>query len=192
MHLLNNKGVNIFAGTSDSLELWGPEGSEVEGSRLLVRLDAQASQLVISHTGSAFLGVFREDKDKFAVESLYPPQGVLLSKEENLPMGETVTDVTVPIAEHDILFLVLPHTLSWSLKPIDLMGAIPGASTSSRRFSGAGPSRWPCSSPRRTPPSLWRASAAGKPRYLKFKKFGSCSQRRPQLQGHTLLPGFRC
>lgn len=133
IHLLNNTGVNIFTGTTDFLELWGLQGSEVEGSRLFVRLDAQASQLVISHTGSAFVGVFREpeDEDKYDVDSLYPPQGVLLAKEDSLPMGETVTDVTVPVAEHDILFLVIPHTLSWSMKPVDLMGVIPGACAAS-------------------------------------------------------------
>jgi hypothetical protein len=120
IHVLNPHAVHIngLGPSTASIEIT----SMTDNSRLSVRLQEAAGQLVINHAGHAFVGLFREAEDD--VLSLHPEQTVLLADQDHLPSGTTVTDHAVPVGEDDILFLAVPHINPWPMPPIDLHGAI--------------------------------------------------------------------
>ena len=104
-----------------------PEGSPCCGSRLSMKLDND--QLRLRHFGEAFVGIFRDGKH---VESLYPPGKILAATEDHLPFGKKDNErETVAVQEDTILFLVLPHVKGWSMRLVDLIGAIQSVDTSS-------------------------------------------------------------
>jgi hypothetical protein len=134
LNVLNQHAVHIngLGPTTSTLEMWSPEGSVCHGDRLSVRLDADVRELVVSHTGAAFVGVFRVDDHDVALETLYPANIDLLANVDNLPTKTAVTEYAVPVAEGDVLVLLLPHTRDWALIPVNLTGALTCADSSSQ------------------------------------------------------------
>lgn len=124
IHVLNPHAVHIdgLGPRTDHLNMTSMIGAEAEVGHLSVRLQEATGQLIISHAGNAFVGLFREAEDD--VLSLHPEQTVLLADQHFLPSGTTFTDHGVAVAEDDILFLALPHINPWPMPPIDLHGAI--------------------------------------------------------------------
>jgi hypothetical protein len=121
-HAVNMNGIGPWTAR---LEMSMTEGSPCFGSHLSVELDKD--KLLLRHCGAAFVGIFRDGQH---IESLYPPQKVLAADEDHLPTGKDNDGEYLSVQPDDILFLVLPHMKDWSMKPIDLIGAMQGVDTS--------------------------------------------------------------
>lgn len=126
IHTLNQEWVHIngLGPWSDQLEMSSPESSETFGSRVLIRLDSQSGTVLLSHCGSAFVGIFRAGD--LSVDILHPAQNVFCAKEEGLPIVEAF-DVPIIVQKNDIIFALLPSKAGWDgIKPVDLQGAMYG------------------------------------------------------------------
>lgn len=127
-HAVRTSGLGLW---TSSLELTGLEDTECEGSALSVRIAADTERLFFSHSGEAFVGLFREPKG-----AVYPPKYAFLADEHHLPAGKDLFGFSFIIQEDDILFLAVPHTRRWQMSPAELQRAITGL----RRLS---PRTWP-------------------------------------------------
>lgn len=126
IHTLNQNWVHVngLGPWSDHIDLSAPESSQTYGSRISLDLEGQSGSMLISHSGTGFIGIFRPEG--MSIDIVYPPQTTFSAQEKALPVSDE-PGTQAMVQPNDIIFFLLPRQFGWQgIKPVDLQGAMMG------------------------------------------------------------------